>query len=309
MTISWMTLRDLEYIVAVGEQKHFGRAARSCAVSQPALSAQLRKFEDRLGGRLFERSKRKVLITALGERVVPAARAILDQSRELLRLAQDERKPLSGRLRLGAIATIGPYLFPRILGPLRKRHPELDLQIREGLTDQLLAELKAGRLDAVIASPTFEEPGLEEVPLYFEEFLLEVASGHSLASKQPLRAGDLDPEEMVLLEDGHCLRDQALSFCPARSRSRGRTPRQFHATSLETLHSLVASGAGYTLLPSLALRERDQTFKGLLERRRFAGGKVGREVILVHRKGSGMERDWKVLSQLIRESGPEGRAA
>jgi len=296
MNVSWLTLRDLEYLVAVADHEHFGRAANACHVTQPALSAQVRKVEDMLGIRVFERTNRTVAITAEGKAVVEQARVVLEEAQKIGGLATSARQPLSGSLRLGAIATVGPYLMPHLLAPLRKAFPNLDLFLREGLTEPLLGELKAGHLDAVIASDTFSDPTLRIVPLFFEPFVLAAPAAHRLSKKKEIKRRDLRAGEMVLLEDGHCLRDQTLGICPANRRGH---IRQFHATSLETLRHLVATGSGYTLIPQLAVRE-DRQLKSLIRYRKFDDKPVGRNVILVCRNRFTRMADIDELAEFIR---------
>jgi len=218
MKISSLTLRDLEYLVAVANHRHFGRAAESCHVSQPALSAQIRKVEDFLGLQLFERSNRNVVITSAGDLIARQARVVLEEAEKIAALVQAEKEPLSGSLRLGAIATLGPYLMPHLLGAIRKRFPKLELLIKEGLTDPLVGDLRTGALDAILAAPTFKRDGLRLTPLFHEPFLLAAPKGHVLESKEPLRTKDLDSRYMVLLEDGHCLRNQNIQLCPSNHR-------------------------------------------------------------------------------------------
>jgi LysR family transcriptional regulator, hydrogen peroxide-inducible genes activator len=301
MNISWLTLRDLQYLVAVADHAHFGKAAVACHVSQPALSGQIRKVEDVLDVQLFERSNRKVAITPMGQAVVDQARVVLEEARKLGELTMAVQQPLSGALRLGAIATVGPYLMPHLLAPLRKAYPKLDLFLQEGLTEQLLAELKAGRLDAVIASDTFSDASLRVMPLFFEPFLLAVPPNHPLATKAKIHRRDLHPEEMILLEDGHCLRDQTLDICPANRRGH---IKQFHATSLETLRHLVATGSGYTLIPELAVRDEKQ-LRMLIRYRKFDDNKpVGRNIILTCRNRIGRTADIDALAGFIRRHVP-----
>jgi LysR family hydrogen peroxide-inducible transcriptional activator len=297
MNISWLTLRDLQYLVSLADHQHFGKAAAACHVSQPALSAQIRKIEDTLGLQIFERSNRRVAITAEGRAVADQARVVLEEAYKIGEMTQSGRAPLSGPLRLGAIATVGPYLMPHLLGPLRKAYPKLDLFLREGLTDQLLAELKSGQLDAVIASDTFEDNSLRSIPLYFEPFVLAAPATHPLVAKARLSRRDLNSEQMIFLEDGHCLRDQALNLCPANRRG---AVRQFYATSLETLRHLVATGTGYTLIPQLAVREGDE-LKELMRYRPFTDGSVGRNIILVSRNRYGRISDIEALAEFIRK--------
>jgi LysR family hydrogen peroxide-inducible transcriptional activator len=297
MNISWLTLRDLEYLVSVADHEHFGKAAAACHVSQPALSAQIRKVEDIVAVQLFERSNRSVAITPQGRAVVAQARVVLEEARKIGEVAGKAQRPLTGSLRLGLIATVGPYLMPHLLPPLRKAFPKLDLYLREGLTEQLLGELKAGQLDAVIASDTFSDPTLRVLPLFFEPFVLAVPRGHPLSSKPRISGRDLRGEEMILLEDGHCLRDQTLDICPANRRGR---IRQFQATSLETLRHLVATGSGYTLIPELAVRE-DRQLKSLIKYRRFEDKPVGRNIILTCRTRFSRMADIDALAEFIRD--------
>jgi LysR family hydrogen peroxide-inducible transcriptional activator len=299
MNYSWMTLRDIEYLLAVAEHHHFGNAARAVHVSQPALSAQVRKFEERLGTQIFERSNKKVLITPLGELVLRAARGVVREAEAVLAAAHShlEHRPLRGDFRLGAIATVGPYLLPRILSPLRKEFPEARLLLTEGLTDTLIHDLRKGALDAVIASPTFNAKGLKSFPLYFERFMLAIPKGHELAERPLIRAADLDPAQMVLLQDGHCLSDQAIGFC---SFNRRGNIRQGQATSLETLRHLVATGIGYTLVPSLAVG-MDRALKSLISYKDFEDEKIGRKISLYCREGYAKLSDAESLATFIQE--------
>ena len=300
MNIAGLTLRDLQYVVAVAQHGHFGRAAQACHVSQPALSGQIKKLEEHLGVTLFERSARRVALTEVGRAVVQQARVVLEEAEKIVAAAQAPRAPLAGPFRLGAIATLGPYLMPYLLGPLRRSFPGLELTIKEGLTRDLLEELRAGELDAVLAARTFPEDGLEVRPLFVEPFLLTVPHGHPLAGKHPVRASELRSDEMVLLEDGHCLRDQTLALCPPNRR--GNT-REMHVTSLETLRHLVASGAGYTLMPILAVT-RDKRLQGLIQYRPLEGRNIGREIVLVCRDRFPRKSDIALLADFIRKHAP-----
>jgi LysR family hydrogen peroxide-inducible transcriptional activator len=266
------------------------------------LSAQIRKIEDMLGLQLFERTNRRVTITTEGQAVANQARVVLEEAAKIGELAGPGREPLSGPLRLGAIATVGPYLMPHVLAPLRKSYPKLDLFLREGLTEQLLGELRSGQLDAVIASDTFDDAALRVIPLYFESFILAVPRVHKLAAKERLDRRDLNSEHMILLEDGHCLRDQTLDLCPANRRG---NIRQFHATSLETLRHLVATGSGYTLIPSLAVRD-EKALKPLIRYRTFDDERVGRKIILTCRNRFGRMSDVDALADFIRKNLPPG---
>lgn len=299
MNISTLTLRDLEYLVAVAQTKHFGRAAALVHVSQPTLSGQVKKAEEFLGVRLFERTNKRVALTQAGERIVRQAKVVLDEAQKLGALASGARPPLSGAFHLGAIHTLGPYYFPHVLAFLGERFPDLELHLREGTTDALLAELRAGQVDAVLASPTFPRAGLRLFPLFVEPFVLAAPARHELCRRTPLVPADLRLEDLILLEDGHCLKDQILAICP-RGR-RGAVPTQ--ATSLETLRYLVASGAGYTLFPKLAVRE-DAGLRGMIRYRPFRDDAVGREVALVCRARSPRMDEVALLAEQLRAQRP-----
>ncbi len=296
MNIAGLTLRDLQYVVAVAEHGHFGRAAKACHVSQPALSSQIKKIEEYLGVTLFERDVRRVAVTEVGQAVVQQARVVLEEAEKILSTAKSTHEPLAGPFRLGAIATLGPYLMPYLLGPLRKAFPRLELRLKEGLTEDLLGELRAGQLEAVLAARTFDEDGFHVIPLFTEPFLVTVPKDHPLEHKDPVKVSDLKASEMVLLEDGHCLRDQTLSLCPPNRRG---NVKEMHVTSLETLRHLVASGAGYTLMPLLAVND-DKRLRGLIRYRRLEGKNSGRRIVLVCRERFPRKREVELLGEFIR---------
>lgn len=296
MNIAGLTLRDLQYLVAVAQHGHFGKASRACHVSQPALSGQIKKIEEYLGVTLFERSPRGVAITEVGQAVVQQARVVLEEAEKLLTAAKSTHEPLTGPFRLGAIATLGPYLVPHLLQPIRKAFPKLELVLREGLTEGLLEELRAGQLDAVLAAKTFPEEGLHVLPLFEEPFLLAVPNNHPLRAKEPVKWTDLKAADMVLLEDGHCLRDQTLAICPPNRRGNAK---ELHVTSLETLRHLVASGAGYTLMPILAVND-DKRLRNLVSYRRVEGKNAARTIVLVCRDRFPRKREVEQLADFIR---------
>ncbi len=253
-----VTLQELRYIVAVADRRHFGRAAADCFVSQPTLSTQVKRLEERLGVRLFERTNKQVWLTPEGERIVARARLVLEAARRLEETAAGLRDPLSGEFRLGVIATLAPYLLPLALSSLKRRCPKLKLIVREGLTAGLLSELREHRLDAVLLSLPAGGEALETAPLFDEPFLLACPRNHPLAKRRRASAAEIPPGELLLLAEGHCLRDQALDVCGTHGTGAGAD--DFQATSLETLVELVAAGAGCTLIPALAwerLRERN----------------------------------------------------
>jgi len=297
MNISWMTLRDLEYVAAVASLRHFGRAAAACHVSQPAMSAQIQKIEKMLGTTLFERTNRKVILTEAGAAVAEQAKVVLEEARKLVEITRPTRGVLSGVLRCGAIATLGPYLMPHLLGPLRERFPDLNLLLKEGLTAHLVEDLKEGALDAVLMAPTVEDSSLRFIPLFFEPFWLAAPKNHPILSNAHVSRRDLRPNDMVLLEDGHCLRNQTLDLCPANRR--GSIP-EFQATSIETLRHLVSSGFGYTVLPHLAVRE-DARLKRWIVYRRLEGKSVGRDIVLACRKRFARMSQIEALAAFIKE--------
>jgi LysR family hydrogen peroxide-inducible transcriptional activator len=244
-----LKLKDLRYLVAVADTRHFGHAAERCFVSQPTLSAQIKKLENYLGVQLIERQPRRIQLTEAGEAIVARARRILEASDEIVTLAHNQHDPLSGRLRIALLPTIGPYLLPVVAPRLRKALPRLDLLLYEHQTEPMLEKLQAGEIDVGILALPIHSEGLVQQELYAEPFVVALPSEHRLARRRSLKVQDLDDETLLLLEDGHCLRDQALAVC---SHSSMQEKQDFRATSLETLRQMVASGVGITLLPELA---------------------------------------------------------
>jgi LysR family hydrogen peroxide-inducible transcriptional activator len=258
-----LKLKDLRYLVSVADCRHFGRAAERCFVSQPTLSAQLKKLEEYLDVQLIERQPNNVSLTEAGEQIVSRARGILEASEELVTLARSHRDPLAGRLRLALLPTIGPYLLPRVSRAFRKSLPRLELQLYEYQTAQMLEKLQNGELDVGILALPVDLEGLQARELYVEPFIVALPDQHQLARRESLHTDDLKDETLLLLEDGHCLRDQALEVC---SRVRVREKQDFRATSLETLRQMVATGAGVTLLPEMASRGAYGNAKGVVIR-------------------------------------------
>lgn len=246
-----MNLRDLRYLVAVAEHRHFGRAAEASFVSQPTLSTQIKKLERELGVELVERSSRGVMLTDVGEQVAARARSILGEADEIRILARRAQDPEAGTVRLGLFPTLAPYLLPHVVPDVRSRFPQLELLLVEEKTEVVLDRLRQGRLDVgVLALPVAEDQFHVE-PLFTEDFVLAVPAGHPLADAGTVDVSVLAAEHLLLLEEGHCLRDQALDVC----RLHGAEERSgFRATSLETLRQMVAAGVGITLLPELAVQ-------------------------------------------------------
>jgi LysR family hydrogen peroxide-inducible transcriptional activator len=255
-----LKLKDLRYLVAVADLRHFGRAAARCCVSQPTLSAQLKKLEQALGVQLIERAPNAISLTQVGEEIVARARRMIEAGDEVVALARSHHDPLGGRLRLALLPTIGPYLLPQVAPLIRKALPRVKLQLYEYQTAPMLGKLHAGELDVGILALPVELEGLESRELYREEFVLAVPERHPLAARERVRVPDLRDETLLLLEEGHCLRDQALEVC---SRVGVRDSQDFRATSLETLRQMVAAGAGVTLLPELAGRGAYRTGRGV----------------------------------------------
>lgn len=291
-----MNLRDLRYLVALADTFHFGRAAERCFVSQPTLSAQIKKLEDYLGVKLIERQPRRVTLTEAGSRIVPIARRILQDSDQLVSMAKDDREPLSGRLKVALIPTIGPYLLPLVTRKLRKELPKLQLMLYEYQTEPLLDKLRNGAIDVgVLALPTTLD-GLVAEDLYHEDFVLAVPTSHALSKKTTVKPDDLSNENLLLLEDGHCLRDQALEVC---SRVDVRENMDYRATSLETLRQMVAAGMGVTLLPELATRGPFGSGQGLAVKT-FARPVPTRTVGAVWRKSSTRTEAIQAVCRVIR---------
>ncbi|MDQ8038897.1 MAG: LysR substrate-binding domain-containing protein [Rickettsiella sp.] len=249
-----MNLRDLKYLIALADYRHFGKAAKACFVSQPTLSIQLNKLEEELGVILFERGQKRVILTSMGRLIVNQAKVVLAASSKLKQLAKSADDPFSVQLRLGLIPTLGPYLLPVILPIIKKALPKLALFLYEDKTDNLVEQLKEGKLDAIILALPIMEHGLLIKPLFKEPFFLVLPSNHLLKHEKKVKLNDLNLDNLLLLEEGHCLREQALEICHRKSALKEKT--NYRATSLETLRHMVACGIGITLLPLLALEER-----------------------------------------------------
>lgn len=262
-----MNLRDLKYIIAVSETRHFGKAAERCFVSQPTLSGQIKKLEDELGVTLFERTNRSVTITAVGQAIVAHARQMMEQAAAIRQLAQAHRDPLAGPLRVGAIPTLSPYLMPLILLPLKRQHPQTRLVLSEELTDTLLARLAGHEIDAALLATPVDEQEFASVPLFDEPFWLAHPLDHPLYSKEEITQTDLDDLELLLLSEGHCLARQAMKVCNMQERGARGDMADLRAASLETLLQLVGSGFGCTLVPALAIRGSWTTDTGVIARR------------------------------------------
>lgn len=246
-----MTLTELRYIVAVARERHFGRAAQACFASQPTLSVAIKKLEQELGVALFERCPGEVSVTPVGQKIVAQAQRVLEEASRIRDLAASGHDPLAGTLRLGAIHTIGPYLLPRLVPLLRRSVPAMQLHIQESFTHRLAESLKQGEVDMIVVALPFDEPGCATLALYDEPFLVAVPQGHPWEKRRQITGDELKNESLLLLGEGHCLRDQVLEFCG--SQGRGGLARSLEGGSLETIRQMVAGGVGVTVLPSTAV--------------------------------------------------------
>jgi LysR family hydrogen peroxide-inducible transcriptional activator len=295
-----LKLKDLRYLVAVADTRHFGRAAAKCFISQPTLSAQLRKLEQDLGVQLIERQPRRVALTPAGEEVTRHARQMLETAEAIVTLAQLRRDPLAGQLRLALLPTIGPYLLPQVALKLRKALPRLELMLYEYQTAPMLERLHAGEIDVGLLALPVNDEALASRELYEEPFVLALPESHRLAARAQVRVDDLDGETLLLLEDGHCLRDQALEIC---ARGNVHEKQDFRATSIETLRQMVAAGVGITLLPALASRGAYAHARGIAIRA-FARPIPSRRIGAVWRKSTARASAIATLiDQIARHSG------
>jgi len=274
-----MTLTELRYVIAVARQRHFGQAARDCCVSQPTLSVGIKKLEKELGVTLFERSAAEVTITPQGQPIIDQAMKILEEVDALEHMATIAQDPLLGPLRLGAIYTVGPYLFPGLIPEIRKIAPEMPLVLYEGYTTDLARMLRQGDIDAAILALPFEQPNLLTLPLYDEPFVVLLPSAHPLADRDQIRSRALKDENVLLLSDGHCFREQVVEACPECGQAESRTTE---GSSLETIRHMVASGLGVTIVPCTAAGA-DRFSRRMLAVRRLARRKARRTVAVAFR--------------------------
>jgi LysR family transcriptional regulator, hydrogen peroxide-inducible genes activator len=287
-----VSLKQLRYFDALARHVHFGRAAQACAISQPALSMQIKELEEALGGVLLDRGARHVWLTKFGEEIAQRVRDILRSVDELGDLARASRERLVGRLRIGMIPTIAPYLLPTIIGNLTRMHPELDIHVRETLTPKLIQELAQGRLDTAIVALPVSEPSLTEVALFAENFLL-VRPGEDEGTPVPT-SETLREMRLLLLEEGHCFRDQALSFCNMES----SPPREvLDASSLSTLVQMVSAGIGVTLIPEMAVAV--ETRSASVSLARFKNPQPSRTIGMIWRKTSPLARQLLQISEVV----------
>jgi LysR family hydrogen peroxide-inducible transcriptional activator len=281
-----MTLTELKYIVAVARERHFGRAAEACFVSQPTLSVAIKKLEDELGTLLFERRSNEVTLTPVGERIVVQAQRVLDDAAQIKEIAKQGKDPLNGPLRVGVIYTIGPYLLPVLVRQLIKDAPKMPLLLSENLTVKLIEMVKNGEIDVAILALPLPETGLVIQPVYDEPFMVAIPKGHDWAGRKAIASEDLKKETMLLLGTGHCFRDQVLEVCPELSRfsvAAEGMQKTFEGSSLETIRQMVASGVGVTVLPVTSVPEKIPR-DSLIDYKPFKAPAPDRRVVLMWRK-------------------------
>lgn len=294
-----MTLTELKYVLAVARERHFGRAAEACFVSQPTLSVAIKKLEEELGVTLFERGSGELSITPAGERVAEQAALIFELVDGIKDLAAEAKDDLQGSLKLGAIYTIAPYLLPELIPQLHERAPHMPLLLEENYTRVLTEKLKKGELDAMIVATPVEDPSLLALPLYEEPFVVAVPAGHAWKKKKAIASDELEQENLLLLGSGHCFRDQVLKVCPALNRSASDgLQKTLESSSLETIRHMVASGMGTTVLPCTATRLHSSS-DSLLAYRPFTKPAPTRVVSLAWRKSFPRPRAIEMVRQAV----------
>jgi len=290
-----MNLRDLQYVTAVAELRSFVQAAERCCVSQPTLSMQIKKLEDELGVQLFERTNKSVLPTAVGERVIESARRIAKEVDGIKEIADAAKDPLAGPLRLGAFPTLSTYLFPALVPFIRQALPRVKLTLVEEKTEGLIQQLKTGQLDAALLALPVPEEGLVAERLFEDAFLLAIPADHPLAPRKTIDQAELAGQSLLLLDEGHCLRGQALQVCQLNGANEGQDVR---ATGLETLRQMVRAGLGITLMPRIALRPNDEQIRYIP----FSPPTPSRTIGLVWRKTSARTALFAELGRLARQA-------
>ncbi|OKP81318.1 LysR family transcriptional regulator [Ensifer adhaerens] len=289
-----LTLRQMRYFDALASARHFGKAAELVHVSQPALSAQIMEMENHLGVKLVERSRSGVLLTRKGEEVLARTRAILSEVDQLELSARASSGTLEGRIRIGVIPTLAPYLVPRLVPHLRQVYPAIEIELKESVTSRLVADLGEGLLDAVVAALPIEADGLSTKPLFSDRFYMAMADDERNILMSPLTEDQVDVEQLLLLEEGHCLRDQALAVCSTAGK---RRLVSFGATSMTTLLQMVANGMGMTLIPEIAIAT--EAARNSIRIVPFAAPEPAREIGLIWRRSSPRERDMEALASAI----------
>lgn len=299
-----MTITELRYIVAVAKEKQFCKAAEACFVSQPTLSLGIKKLEEELGVQLFERKHQNLVITSVGQKIVDQAKKILNDVNAIKELAKLDHDHLAYPLRLGAIHTVGPYLFPDLLPVVKENAPQLPLLVEENYTKELTRKLKQGELDAAIVSLPYDESGIAQEVLYEEPFVILVPSSHPLAMSDRISINRLSEETLLLLGSEHCLREQVLQICPgwffAKDHADHQIQNSFESSSLETIRFMVAGGVGVTIVPRMSACA-DRYAQRLIAIKHFSGIEPSRKIALVWRKNFSRMEAIDMMAQCIRE--------
>ena len=298
-----MNLRDLKYIITVAEIRHFGKAAERCFVSQPTLSGQIKKLEEELGVTIFERTKRSVELTSIGEEIVGHARKLMEQADGIEQLARNHHDPLAGPLRVGAIPTLSPYLLPLIIVPLKRRYPQLKLVLSEEITDRLLQRLRNHEIEAALIATAVGAPDLETIPLFDEPFWLAHPRSHPLNSKEKITHKDLKQLDLLLLSDGHCLAQQVMDVCGWEDRPQQGEMGDLQAASLVTLLQLVGAGFGSTLVPALATQGSWMADSGIIVRK-LELPDTYRRISLTYRCSFPRRQALEAFAEIIRDNLP-----
>ena len=296
-----MNLRALQYFVKLSDLRHFSKAAEACFVSQPTLSTQVRKLEDELGVQLVERSSRKIMLTPVGEEIAERARLVLSDIDQIRAVARRAGDPADGTLRLGLFPTLAPYLLPHVIPTIRKQYPNLRLQLAEEKTEDILKMLQQGELDAALLALPINVDGLDLEILFDEPFVLAVPGDHPLAEKSRINLKDLNGSELLLLEEGHCLREHALEVCALAD---AHERPDFHATSMETLRQMVAANVGITLMPLLSVKPPIAQTRNLITIR-FASPTPSRTIAMVWRNSSALADFLRELAACFRNLPPD----
>lgn len=294
-----MTFTELRYVVALAREKHFGRAADACFVSQPTLSVSIKKLESELGVQIFERGGNEVSLTRIGEQIVQQAQLVLDEVSRIKEIAVQGRDPLSGALRVGVVYTIGPYLLPRIMKHMIERYAQMPLILQENFTVRLIEMLRSGELDVAVLAEPFDSTGLSAMPLYDEDFVVAVPKKHPLATRPSVASVELKRETMLLLGVGHCFRDQVLEVCPEAARFSANSAgiqKTVEGSSLETIRHMVAEGLGITLLPRMSVVSEEDPLLTFVP---FVEPVPNRRVVLAWRRSFARESAIKALSEAI----------
>jgi LysR family hydrogen peroxide-inducible transcriptional activator len=297
-----MTLTELRYIIAVAREQHFGKAARACNVSQPTLSVAIKKLEDELGVSIFERSNNEIRVSPIGERIIEQAQLTLEDAESIKQIAMQGKNQLAGPLRIGAIHTIGPYLFPELIPLIRKAAPDMPLIVEENYTSSLTEKLKNGQLDVIIIALPYEEHGIVCKPLYDEPFVVLLPASHPLTNRKTIKSSMLEDENVLLLGKGHCFRDHVLEACPAcvpKPGLHGDLPHTVEGSSLETIRHMVVSGLGITVLPCTAAGAHSYSQR-LVAIRRFSNPVPTRTVALAWRVSFTRPKVINVINDAIR---------